>query len=123
MEELTNVVMNLSCSTPIPRTPKAQPAAEVIEEARQLEDAGDAQAALAMALDAEETGNIVPFRKLVRYHQSILQNGPSSLYLCCGIDQERPNASMLSKVTLLVTHRTHAAGEWTLRCASKQQPA
>jgi hypothetical protein len=85
MEEVTNVVKNLSCSTPIPMTPKAQPAAEVIDEARQLEDAGDAKAALAMALDAEERGNVVPFRKLVRYALSILQDGLFSLNLCKGL--------------------------------------
>jgi hypothetical protein len=67
MEELTNKVDRLSCYTPVPLTPKAQPAQEIIDQAQALEDAGNAEAALGMVFEAEQNGNVVPFRKLVAY--------------------------------------------------------
>lgn len=67
MKDLTNKVKKLSYdSKPVPMTPQPKAAADVIDEARKLEDAGDAHAALAVIQEAEDRGNVMPFRELVR---------------------------------------------------------
>lgn len=62
---LANRVEGLSCKTPLPHTPKAQPVGEIIDRAQALEGAGKAQEALSLVTEAENNGNVVPFRKLV----------------------------------------------------------
>jgi hypothetical protein len=67
MEELTNRVKLLSCSTPLRLTPNVQAADDVIHRAQALENEGRAQEALDFALDAEQHGNVQPWKKLLEY--------------------------------------------------------
>ena len=90
MDELTNKVKDLT----IPVTPKAQPAAEIIEQARALEGTGEAQQALAFVLAAEARGNVVPYRQLVGCDvQSWCLNVPAPLRVCSSRSGPRRSSS------------------------------